>query len=428
MNSLWLKENTFSQFPSLHGSIRTDVLIIGGGLCGLLCAYEFEKLGVDYIVAEGGRICRKTTGNTTAKITSQHGLIYNDIMKKISAETAEKYYRINEKAIEEYAKLCKDIDCSFERKDNYIYSLSSMKKLDDEMQALEKIGAKGKFFPSLSELPFDVLGAIRFSDQAQFDVLSFTSALSRKLNIYENSHVIGFDGNFYYGKDFSIKADKVIVATHFPIFNKLGGYSLKMYQSRSYVIALKNGKDVKGMYLDENEKGLSFRNHKDFLLIGSDAHRTGKTSSAWKGAEATAEKYYPGSEIAFRWASQDCMTLDKLPYIGRYSRKSSDLFVATGFNKWGMSLSMVAALILKDLIFGKTNDFTDIFSPSRSVLHPQLAVNTFETTINFLTPTAPRCPHLGCALKWNKQEQSWDCSCHGSRFSEKGEILDGPAN
>lgn len=428
MTSLWLKENSFPQFPSLKGEVKTDVLIIGGGLCGLLCGYEFNRLGVDCIIAEGERISRKTTAHTTAKITSQHGLIYKDIVKKYSVEAAQKYYSINQKAIEEYNKLCKSIDCKIERKDNFIYSLSSLKKLDDEMTALEKIGAKAKFFPSLSELPFDVLGGIRFSNQAQFDPLAFTSALAKRLNIYENSHIKGFDGKFYYGKDFRIKADKVIVATHFPIFNKLGGYSLKMYQSRSYVIALKNSTDLKGMYLDESEKGLSLRNHNGYLLIGGGGHRTGKASTAWKTAESAAKKYYPGSEIPFRWAAQDCMTLDGMPYIGRYSKNNPDIFVATGFNKWGMSTSMVAALILKDLIFGKTNEFADIFSPSRSVLHPQLAVNAFETAVSFLTPTRHRCPHLGCALKWNKQEHSWDCTCHGSRLTEDGKILDGPAN
>ena len=142
----------------------------------------------------------------------------------------------------------------------------------------------------------------------------------------------------------------------------------------------------------------------------------------------SAKHFYPGKKIAYRWASQDCMTLDGLPYIGAYSKHTPDIFVATGFNKWGMSLSMVSALILKDLVMSKTNDYADIFSPSRSILHPQLAVNILEATVSMLTPTKPRCPHLGCALKYNKQEHSWDCSCHGSRIGEDKTVLDGPAN
>ncbi|MBQ6600373.1 MAG: FAD-binding oxidoreductase, partial [Clostridia bacterium] len=206
MNSLWLEKNKLPQFPSLHGEHKTDVLIIGAGLCGILCAYEMQKLGVPYMLVEADRICRKTSGNTTAKITSQHGLIYADITKKYGTEAAEKYYCINEKAIEEYSRLCKDIDCCFEKKDNFIYSLSDEKKLDNEMEALEKIHARARLYPSLEALPFDVLGAIKFENQAQFDPVAFISATVPKMNIYESSRVLGFDGKYYYGRDFKIKA------------------------------------------------------------------------------------------------------------------------------------------------------------------------------------------------------------------------------
>ena len=428
MNSLWLDNNTLPQFHSLHGEKKTDVLIIGGGLCGILCAYQLQRLGVDYILLEADRISRKTSGNTTAKITSQHNLIYSEITKKYGTETAEKYYRINEKAIEEYARICESIDCTFERRDNFIYSLNDPKKLDEEMEALQKIDAKADFCPSLAELPFDVLGAVKFPDQAQFDPVAFIGAIAKKLNIYENSRVLGFDGKSYYGNDFRVKADKVIVATHFPIFNKMGGYSLKLYQHRSYVIAMKNTPELNGMYLDESDKGLSFRSHGEYLILGGGSHRTGKQGGNWDVLHSAKKKYYPESTEVFHWAAQDCMSLDSLPYIGQYSKNTPDLFVATGFNKWGMSLSMVSALVLKDLIFGKTSDYADVFSPSRSILHPQLLVNAFETTVNLLTPTKPRCPHLGCALKWNKAEHSWDCPCHGSRFDEGGKVLEGPAN
>lgn len=428
MQSLWLSENDIPSFPSLEGEAKTDILIIGGGLAGILCANEFRKLGTDYLLVEKDRICRKTSGNTTAKITSQHGLIYKDILKKQGKEAAEKYYQINEKALEEYARLSKKFDFSFERKNNYIYSLSSMKKLTDEMEALLKINARVNFSPSLSALPFDIMGAVRFSNQAQADPIKLAKALSANLNIKENSPVTGFDGKYYYGKKFRIQAQKVIVTTHFPIFNKHGLFSAKLYQHRSYVIALKNAPKLNGMYLDENEKGLSFRNSGEYLLLGGGAHKTGKNGGSYQALRDAAKKYYHEYTEVYHWAAQDCMTLDKMPYVGQYSKRTPNLFVATGFNKWGLTQSMVSAMILKDLVFGKTNDYADIFSPSRSVFHPRLLANALESTVSMLTPTKPRCPHLGCALKWNQQEHSWDCPCHGSRFDENGKILDGPAN
>jgi len=121
------------------------------------------------------------------------------------------------------------------------------------------------------------------------------------------------------------------------------------------------------------------------------------------------------------------MTLDDVPYIGRYSKNTPGLYVAAGFNKWGMTSSMAAALVLTDLITGKENPYAGVFSPSRSMLRPQLALNAMEAAVDLLTPTAPRCPHMGCALKWNGAERSWDCPCHGSRFREGGKLIDNPA-
>ena len=236
-----------------------------------------------------------------------------------------------------------------------------------------------------------------------------------------------YNGEFFKTNGGRIYAKKAIVATHFPIFNKHGSYFLKLYQHRSYVIAYKNTERINGMYLDENEKGFSFREYNDMLIIGGGSHRTGKKGGNWKEISDFANKYYPTATEVCRWATQDCMTLDGVPYIGEYSNNTNDLYVATGFNKWGMTSSMVAARLLFDLVLERNNKYTELFSPSRSILRPQLLINAFESTLNLITPTTPRCPHLGCALKWNKYERSWDCPCHGSRFSEKGQLIDNPA-
>ena len=211
------------------------------------------------------------------------------------------------------------------------------------------------------------------------------------------------------------------------MLNEHGAYFLKLYQQRSYVIALENAKQPEGMYLDCADNGLSLRSAGRYLLLGGGGHRTGKQGLNWSLPEAVAAQYYPDAKILARWATQDCMTLDGMPYIGRYSSATPDLYVATGFQKWGMSTSMAAASILVDLIQNRENPYSSLFSPQRSMMHKQLLVNGLEATANLLLPTKPRCPHLGCALHWNKAERSWDCSCHGSRFDEKGKVLNNPA-
>lgn len=200
-----------------------------------------------------------------------------------------------------------------------------------------------------------------------------------------------------------------------------------MYQHRSYVIAIENALNLEGMYVDEKQSGMSFRNYKNLMLVGGGDHRTGKHGGNYAELRDFIFKYYSKSKERYSWATQDCMTLDNIPYIGNYSKSTPDLYVATGFNKWGMTSSMVAAIILTDMILERKNDFSDVFSPSRSAFKPQLFINLGETLVNFLTPTIKRCPHLGCALKWNQVEHTWDCTCHGSRFKQNGDLIDNPA-
>ena len=181
------------------------------------------------------------------------------------------------------------------------------------------------------------------------------------------------------------------------------------------------------MYLDEDAKGLSFRNWEGRLLLGGGGHRTGKKGGGWEELSAFARKHWPQARETARWATQDCMTLDGVPYIGAYSQGTEGLFVITGFNKWGMTSAMVGAMILTDRLLGRRNPYESVFDPSRSVLRGQLAVNAAEAALGLVTPTTPRCPHMGCALRYNAAEHSWDCPCHGSRFGEDGRLLDGPA-
>lgn len=424
--SLWNDNIKLPEFEALKGEVKTDVLIIGGGIAGILCAYQLKKSGVEYILVEGDKIASGITENTTAKITFQHGLIYSRIIKSYGEEKAKMYLEANKKAFSEYEKICENIDCDYEKKDSYIYSVYDRMKIEEEIEALEKIDFKADFIKD-TKLPFKVKGAVKFENQAQFNPLKFISAIASDLNIYENTFIKSLTPGYAIADNLKIKAKKIIIATHFPFINSRGNYFLKLYQHRSYVTAFENADDIGGMYADENMKGLSFRNYGKYLLIGGSGHRTGKKSEAWHGIKKFAKGYYPKLKPVYEWAAQDCISLDGIPYIGIYSKNSPDLYVASGFNKWGMTSSMVASMILRDMIMDKKNECSEVFLPQRSILKPQLFVNGFESFFNLITPTNKRCPHLGCALKWNKAEHTWDCPCHGSRFSEDGRIIDNPA-
>lgn len=426
MNSIWCDTAENKGFPALKGDIKTDVVIVGGGLAGLMCLKELSDRGVDCVLLEAKSIGSGITKNTTAKITFQHGLIYDKMIKTIGAEKAYHYLAANRNALEKIRRMSETYKCDFEEKDAYIWSSTDRKKIEREVRAYEKLGITAEFRSEIP-LPVSCVGAVSVSSQAQFHPLKFMYGVSKGLKIYENSKVIEFLPRKVHCLTGSVSARNIIVATHFPIINKHGGYSLKLYQHRSYVIAAKNTPDVNGMYLEDREDGLSFRNFKEYLLIGGGDHRTGKKGGAYGVLEDFCKEKYPDAKISYCFATQDCMSLDGIPYIGKYSSGSEGLYVATGFNKWGMTSAVAAADILSDIVTGKKNPYEDVFAPDRSAFHLKLFSNICHSVTGVITPTVPRCPHLGCALKYNKEEHSWDCPCHGSRFTESGELIDNPA-
>ena len=426
MDSIWQQDVEMPRFPRLEEDIHTDVLVVGGGLAGLLCAWKLRSSGVDCVLVEQGRIMGAVSGRTTAKLTSQHGLIYGKLMKRFGAEKARMYWQVNEDALSGYKKLAQQAEIDLKLENNYVYATGATQTLEAEMAACERLGVPALWRQDL-HLPFPVTGAVCFPDQARFHPMKLAAHVAQNLRIYENTKAMEFLGNRVRTPRATVTAEKIIVATHFPMLNRHGFYFLKLYQQRSYVIALENASLIEGMYLDSRENGLSLRQAGPWLLLGGGGHRTGKKGPGWKLPELAARQYFPQARIVARWATQDCMTLDGMPYIGRYSKGTPNLYVATGFGKWGMSSAMAAATVLSDLIRDKDNPYAALFSPSRSILHRQLLYNGVETTVNLLRPTVPRCPHLGCALKWNAGEHSWDCPCHGSRFGEDGKLRNGPA-
>ena len=336
MDSLWHKTVRLPQYEALQEDRKTQVLIIGGGMAGILCARALKKAGVDYLLVESGRICSGVTGNTTAKITVQHGLIYHRLAQEFDLNTARLYLQANQQALDQFRELCLGVDCEFEERDSYVYSRSGKEELDKELDVLEQIGAQASFVRT-TPLPFLTAGAVKISTQGQFHPLKFIAAIAGGLNICENTRVEELRPDGVQTSGGRVQAEKIIVATHFPFLNKHGSYFLKLYQHRSYVLALKGAALPEGMYVDECDAGMSLRSYGDLLLLGGGGHRTGKQGGGWQELERLARRRWPRAKEVCRWATQDCMTLDGMPYIGQYSARTPGLYVATGFNKWGMT-------------------------------------------------------------------------------------------
>lgn len=295
--------------------------------------------------------------------------------------------------------------------------------------------------------------------------------IAKDLVIYEDTKAIDIKEDTVITNHANIKAKSIVVATHFPIINTPGYYFMRMHQEREHLIALKDAQILHGMYLDEKDGGYTFRRYKDLLILGGISKRTGdnELGGSYDKLRDLAKKLYPESVEKYSWSAQDCMTSDGIPYIGIYSKEMPNVYVATGFNKWGMTSSMVSSIIISDMIVGVEHDFNDIFSPSRfdmTASIKNLAKDGVETAYNFIAQkihipmqtiehvnngegeiviyngekvgvyknkegkvytVSTKCPHLGCELKWNADDLSWDCPCHGSRFDFKGNLLDSPS-
>lgn len=447
MESLWRKEAGRIE-PSLHvtqGEIKKahwDVVVIGAGMAGILIAYYLQRQGKKVLIVEAKTIASGQTEGTTAKITSQHGMKYTELIKNIGEEKAKLYAQANERAISQYARLVKDekIECQFERVDSFLYSTSRDMILKQEAKDAEKLGIYAEFVTE-TELPMKIKGAVRFREQAQFQPLSFIREVSKQLNILEQTLVTEVKDNWIVTNRGILTADDIVVATHYPICDIPGWYFLRQHQERSYVLALKGAKKIKNIYYGIDENGLSFRQAGEYLLVGGCNHRTGyvynkRAGSSCEGAyehlrKVTKEYYKDAKEIAC-WSAQDCMPHDGIPFIGRYSIFTPHLYVATGFQKWGMTTSMIAAQLICDAICEKENLYQKVFTPQRFLVRAGIKAWSKDVGISSINlikglGSKKRCSHMGCALSWNPQTQSWDCPCHGSRYDKEGKVLDNPA-
>ncbi|MBQ8821939.1 MAG: FAD-dependent oxidoreductase [Lachnospiraceae bacterium] len=441
MESLWRQQTkeiqgNLKRLNKKPDRITWDVIVIGAGMAGMLTAFYLKESGKKVLVLEAKTIGSGQTERTTAKITSQHGIKYSTLIKNVGMENARGYAMANEKAIREYARLIKgrDIACDFEWKNSYLYSLRENNNLEEERKAALSVGID-VVSGGGGELPFPIKDSIGFPGQAQFSPLKFLKSIAAELSVIEHCRVLEIKEHVVFTERKVFTAETIVVATHYPIMDMPGYYFLRQHQERSYVLALSGCKKVDGMYYGVDRDGLSFRQAGEYLLLSGGVHRTGESvkNCGYGYLEKMAQQYYPDSRIEARWAAQDCMPHDGIPFIGKYSVFTPDIYVITGFQKWGMTMSMVAALILRDEICGEENPYGKVFSPQR--LHVRagftnLMKDVFTSMKGIIKGNIsekPQCAHMGCELIWNEEENSWDCPCHGSRFTKDGEILDNPA-
>ena len=538
MKSYWIDSMKDKiKFDALNENIRTDICIIGGGLTGITTAYNLSKYKIRTVLIEKDEICKQTSGNSTAKITSQHGLIYKYLTDSKGIDFAKKYYEANENAIRDIKNIIdkENINCDFEFQPSYVFTqkVQDVQKIKDEVEAVNNFGGRAELVEAkdieinklksetnvdnnteklkicgdniekenldlkrnlvkerMKEvLPIKALAGIKFNNQAQFNSYKYGNALAKicsrsGVKIFEHTKVIDIDTedeDEYYiitlQNGCRIKAKYIVVTTKYPIINIPGFYFIKMYQSTSYAIAMQTKQKLfDGVYINSEKPTISLRTAKfgdEYLLIvaGFD-HKTGANidlSNSYKYLEEIARSIYPNGKIKYRWNTEDCITLDKIAYIGEYSKLWRNAYVATGFNKWGMTTSNIAAKIITDKILGQENEYENIFKSTRlepiknikevknmvkegvnSILIKRFEVpqeeicqiqegqakivevkgqkiGIYKNNEGEIFKVNPICKHLGCELSWNNLEKTWDCPCHGSRYDYKGDLIYGPS-
>lgn len=485
--SFWIDSTPETDFPSLIGNISVDVAIVGAGIAGLTAALLLKRSGLSVAVIESKRVATGVSGHTTAKLTSLHQLVYAELIKKFGVQKARLYGESNEAAIAQVAALVEEeqIDCDFSRQNNYTYAVTTdqLSKIEAEVEAACQLGLPASFVEEIS-LPFLVAGAVKFENQAQFHVRKYLLHLARSVPssnsyLFENTKVETVKQNnlceVITDKGI-LKANKVLITTHLPILDQ-GLYFAKTYPKRSYIIGARidSSQAPQGMFIGTGKDYNSIRTTPDqdglLLLIGGGGHKVGTVSNTeerYLKLEQFARTNFGVETFDYRWSTQDMVSFDKLPFIGKLTPFEENIYVATGFSLWGMSNGTLSGMLLRDLVLGKHNSWAEIYESTRAT--PFLTPESIKANVNVgthwvgdrlkgltssvtdlkknegkivtergakvaayrdetgnLYTVSPICSHLGCIVSWNNAEKSWDCPCHGARFNYEGEVVHGPA-
>jgi glycine/D-amino acid oxidase-like deaminating enzyme/nitrite reductase/ring-hydroxylating ferredoxin subunit len=485
--SFWIDTTSHTNYPAMPGNISVDVAVLGGGITGLSAAVLLKRLGKTVAVIEARRIAEGVTGHTTAKVTSQHKLIYDTLIEKHGEQKAWLYAEANEAAIDRIEAFVneKSIGCDFKRLPAYVYTEDEdvLSQLEAEVAAAQKVGLPASFVRE-APLPFPIKGAVRFENQAQFHVRKYLLPLAEEIpgegsHLFENTRALGVKE----GVRCRVETDRgnvfardVIVATHVPFLFK-GQFWGKARPQREYGIAarIEPTRASEGMFINAESPTRSVRtasrDGEIALIVVGEAHKTGEepdTERRFRNLEAWARERFGVTEVENRWSTQDYYSFDGLPYAGRVAARSEHVYVATAFAAWGLTNGTAAAMLLSDLIAGRENRWAELYDSTRisPLASKSLYKESLDQAAHFVKDrfkgltedidnVAPgegrivgrpseqtavyrgvqgevhavsaRCTHLGCIVSWNSAEISWDCPCHGSRFSVDGEVIQGPA-
>lgn len=492
--SYWIAANSgdAARYPAQDGDLRADVAVLGGGIVGLTAAALLKRAGKSVALVEMSRVGTGVTGHSTAKITSQHELVYAELKRRSGDTGARSYAEANQAALERIAAFVEEdgIDCSFERQPNYVFTESEdyLPALREEARAAARVGLPASFVEE-TPLPFPVLGAVRFEDQAQFDSCAYLLGLAAEVDgegsrVYENTRALDVKdadsgGSCTVQTDRgTITANDVVMATHIP-FPFKGEYWGKSSARRAYVVAgaVDPEKVPGGMYINAESPSRSVRYAKTrdgetLLLVCGEGHKPGQVSDTverYERLEAWTKERFGAADFRYRWSTQDYWPADGIPFVGRLGVGSRHVWTATGFSSWGITGGTAGAMILTDLIQGRENPHAHVFDSQRqSVLFekglykegldvskrlvgdwvsaPEAAdasetgagegkilrqglekVAAYRDEDGALHAVSAVCTHLGCVVQWNAAEKSWDCPCHASRFDVDGAVLQGPA-
>lgn len=486
--SYWLATTPQTNHPPLTDDLEVDIAIIGGGMVGITSAYLLALEGYKIALIEADRIIQGTTGHTTAKITSQHNLFYYKIKSKLDKQRAGQYADANESAVREISRIIREnkIACDFSEEKAFVFTQQDeyLSQIRNEVNTASELGIQASFVSEIP-LPIKIKGAVCFENQAQFHPRKYLLALAKEAvnkgaQIFEKTRAVDIikdtSCSVVTDKGKSIRSSKVIIASHYPFFEDHGLYFSRIYPERSYILGIRaNERFPGGMYItaEDPTRSLRAQNSEDgeLILVAGEHHKTGQgedMANHYYKLKDFAEQVFTVQDIPYRWSTQDYTTMDEIPYIGYLTSDTPNILVATGFNKWGMSNSMVAGLMFRDMLVRGRSPWEEVYSPSRftpsasaknfitenlnvakelisgkiSPVPDNLEIDAGEGRIvdiegeragvykdpdGNLLLVDTTCTHMGCELMWNSAEKSWDCPCHGSRFTTEGSVITGPA-